>query len=33
MPTLLLFRDGQLIDRVVGAQSKAGLASFVKAHT
>jgi len=29
IPTLLLFKDGQSVGKVVGAQSKAKLASFV----
>lgn len=32
IPTLLLFRDGTLLETIVGAQSKAALAKFVQAH-
>ena len=32
IPTLLLFRDGALVEKIVGAQSKAALAAVVKAH-
>ncbi len=32
IPTLLLFRDGALVERIVGAQSKAALAQVVQAH-
>ncbi len=31
-PTLLLFRDGKEIERIVGARSKAELASIVQPH-
>ena len=32
IPTLLLFRDGTVVERIVGAQPKAALAKLVQAH-
>ena len=32
IPTLLLFRDGELVETIVGAQSKAALSTVVQAH-
>ncbi len=32
IPTLLLFRDGELVERLVGARRKAELARLVEAH-
>ena len=32
IPTLLLFRDGQLLEKIVGAQPKANLLRVVQAH-
>lgn len=32
IPTLLLFRAGELVERVVGAQTKAALTNLVKAY-
>ena len=32
IPTLLLFRDGQLVERLVGAQSKAALAQTIEPY-
>jgi len=32
-PTLLLFKDGQVIDRIVGAVPKARIQAFVDKHT
>ena len=31
LPTVLLFRDGELVERIVGAQSRAGLRSKIPA--
>ncbi len=32
IPTLLLFRDGALVERLVGAQSKTAMTQVVRAH-
>ncbi|MCR9144361.1 MAG: thioredoxin [bacterium] len=33
IPTLLLYKDGQVVDRVVGLQPKPKLKSFIEKHT
>ena len=33
IPTLLLYKDGQLVDRVVGLQPKPKLKGFIEKHT
>ena len=32
IPTLLLFKDGKVMDQIVGAQSKDAIASMIKRH-
>lgn len=32
IPTMLIFKDGELIDQIVGAQSKAQIMSRIKSH-
>jgi thioredoxin 1 len=33
IPTMLIFRDGKLVDRLVGAQPKPAIAARLLAHT
>ncbi len=33
IPTLLLFKDGQVVDGAIGVQSKSALESFIRQHT
>ncbi|MEQ9363387.1 MAG: thioredoxin [Leptospirales bacterium] len=33
IPTLLLYKDGEVVDRVVGLQPKPKLKSFIEKHT
>lgn len=33
IPTLLLFKDGQVVDMAVGAQPKSALESLIRQHT
>ncbi|GBF37863.1 thioredoxin [Leptospira johnsonii] len=32
LPTLLLFKDGQLVDKIIGALPKAQIKSFIERH-
>ena len=32
IPTLMLFKDGQLVDRVIGARPKADIKKMIEAH-
>jgi thioredoxin-like negative regulator of GroEL len=33
IPTMLIFKDGKLVDRIVGAQPKPAIAARLLAHT